>query len=550
MYIEGDKVIYIQLLERMALIALAAYIYNQSHIFKNLIKDELKVKDKIGMIIFFSILSIIGTYTGINLEPYAIANTRPIGAIVAGYIGGPFVGIMVGLIAGTHRLLLGGFTALACSIATVVEGIVGAVARKYSKDGAISAKNAFLGSVAAESLQMLMLLIFSRPLEQAVRLVKFVAFPMIIINSFGVIIFINIIQNARNEYNRIGAIKAQEVLNIAKRTIGHMRKGLDKETAKNVAKIIGEISNIKGVFIGDKKGLLTYSGERINENELKQNLEIYYKYPDYSVIKLLSSSKPVYFVCVPFLVSNVEFEGVLGLKVKSEKNIDLYFWEFAKELSDLLSTQMELCKLNKLAEEASVAEFRALRAQIEPHFLFNALNTISSFCRTNPIRARELIINLSNYFRKTLKREEDFVPLKDEIEFLQSYLSIEKARFGERLKLAIDIPEDMMNIKMPVFILQPIIENSIKHGILPKPEGGSVFVKASYTQDEVMFLIEDTGVGMDKERLAEIITKWPGIGLKNVNERLKLLYGEGYELDIVTAKGYGTKVSFLIPKEV
>ncbi|MBI6873885.1 LytS/YhcK type 5TM receptor domain-containing protein [Clostridium aciditolerans] len=542
--------IYIQLLERMALIALAAYIYNQSHIFKNLIKDELKVRDKIGMIIFFSVLSIIGTYTGVNLEPYAIANTRPIGAIVGGYVGGPVVGVAVGLIAGTHRFLLGGFTGLACGIATVVEGIVGALARKYSKDGAFSAKSAFLGAVVAESLQMLILLIFSRPLEDVVELVKFIALPMILINSFGVIIFINIIQNARNEYNRIGAIKAQEVLNIAKRTMGHMRKGLSEETAKSVAEIIYEISNIKGVFIGDKKGLLTYCGEKISKDELKHNLEAYYECPDYSVVKFISNNKQVFFVCAPFLVSNVGFEGVLGLKVKSEKSIDSYFWEFVKELSDLLSTQIELHKLNKLAEEASVAEFKALRAQIEPHFLFNALNTIASFCRTNPVRARELIIDLSNYFRQTLKRAEDFVLLKDEIEFLQSYLSIEKARFGERLKLIIDIPEDMMNIKMPVFILQPIIENSIKHGILPKPEGGSVLVKASYIKGEVIFSIEDTGLGMEKEKLAEVTTMWPGIGLKNVNERLKLLYGEGHELNINTKLNYGTKVSFLIPKEV
>lgn len=542
--------IYIQLLERMALIALAAYIYNQSHIFKNLIKDELKAKDKIGMIVFFSVISIIGTYTGINLEPYAIANTRPIGAIVAGYVGGPVVGVAVGLIAGTHRFLLGGFTGLACGIATVVEGIMGSLARKYSKDGAFSARSAFLGAVVAESLQMLILLIFSSPLEDAVELVRFIALPMILINSFGVIIFINIIQNARNEYNRIGAIKAQEVLNIAKRTMGHMRKGLSEETAKSVAEIICEISNIKGVFIGDKKGLLTYCGEKISEDELKHNLEAYYECPDYSVIKFTSNNKQVFFVCAPFLVSNVGFEGVLGLKVKSEKSIDSYFWEFAKELSDLLSTQIELHKLNKLAEEASVAEFKALRAQIEPHFLFNALNTIASFCRTNPVRARELIIDLSNYFRQTLKRAEDFVLLKDEIEFLQSYLSIEKARFGERLKLIIDIPEDMMNIKMPVFILQPIIENSIKHGILPKPEGGSVLVKASYIKDEVIFSIEDTGLGMEKEKLAEVTTIWPGIGLKNVNERLKLLYGEGHGLNINTSLNYGTKVSFLIPKEV
>lgn len=540
--------LYVQLLERMALIALAAYIYNQSHIFKNLIKDELGITDKLGMIVFFSIVAIIGTYTGVSLEPYAIANTRPIGAIVAGYVGGPVVGVIVGLISGTHRYFIGGFTAQACGIAAVVEGMTGALARKYSKDGSFSVKSGFIGAVIAECIQMLILLIFARPLEDAVNLVRIIALPMILINSFGVVIFINIIQNARNEYNILSAMQSQKALNIAKRTIGHMRKGLDKDTAKNVAEIIYEMSNNSGVFIGGKKELLTYCGQKIDEEMLCKNLQAYYESPDYAIIKFISNNKKVCFICAPFFTSTNSFEGVIGLRVKSEKNINSYFWEFAKSLSELLSTQIELHKLNKLAQEAHTAEFRALRAQIEPHFLFNALNTISSFCRTNPIRARELIIDLSNYFRQTLKRQEDFLSLKDELDFLQSYLSIEKARFGDRLKFLVDIPENMMRMKVPAFILQPIIENSIKHGILPKPSGGSVILKASCFQDEMLLTIEDTGVGMKKDRLEEVVNKWPGIGLKNVNERLKLLYGEQYNLNITTSFNEGTKVSFLIPR--
>ncbi|AWI07055.1 LytS/YhcK type 5TM receptor domain-containing protein [Clostridium drakei] len=542
--------IYVQLLERMALIALAAYIYNQLHMFKNLIKDEFKITDKIIMIIFFCSLSIIGTYTGISLEPYAIANTRPIGAIVAGYVGGPVIGIIVGIIAGTHRYFMGGYTALACGIATVIEGITGALARKYSKNGDFSVKSGFIGAIVAEMLQMVMLLIFARPLPDAASLVKFIALPMITINSIGVIIFLNIIQNARDEYNRIGAIQTQKVLKIAKKTMDYMRQGLNQNTAKSISKIIYETTDTKGVFIGDKKEFLSYCGRGVDEEKLKMKLKVYYETPDYSLIKFISNNKPTFFVCAPFLISNTSFEGVLGLEVDLGKENDKYVWKFVKELSELLSTQIELYKVNKLAEEASTAEFRALRSQIQPHFLFNALNTISSFCRTNPLKAKELIIDLSNYFRQTLKREEDFVSLKDELEFIQSYLSIEKARFGERLKIIIDIPENLMNIKMPVFMLQPIIENSIKHGILPKPLGGSVFVKANCCGEEVIFLIEDTGVGMDEETLNQIVNNWPGIGLKNVNERLKLLYGEDYGLKIDTNIDKGTKVQFLIPKEV
>ena len=149
-----DINIYVQLLERMALIALAAYVYNQTHLFRDMIKDELTLKNKIGMILFFSTLSIIGTYTGVGVEPYALANTRPIGAFMAGYMGGPLIGLIVGGIAGAHRYSFGGFTAAACAAATVAEGLIGAIARRYSKDRALSANSGFLGGVIAEVMQM------------------------------------------------------------------------------------------------------------------------------------------------------------------------------------------------------------------------------------------------------------------------------------------------------------------------------------------------------------------------------------------------------------
>jgi two-component system LytT family sensor kinase len=542
--------IYIQLLERMALIALAAYVYNQSHIFKNLIKDELKLSDKIGMVLFFSAISIIGTYTGVNLDPYALANTRPIGAIMAGFVGGPVIGIIVGLIAGTHRFFLGGFTALACAIATVAEGLVGAMARKYSKDGSFSVKNGFIGAVVAEILQMFIILTFSRPLEDSVNLVRTIALPMIIINSLGVVVFINIIKNSREEYHRVGAIQSQKVLSIAKRTLNHVRKGLNKNTAKNIAEIIYEIGNLEGVLIADSNKLLSYCGRGIDEAALDHNLEEYYKEPYYRKISFASNGKQVFFYFAPIYGMENTFEGLMGLQAKSEKDLDYYFEKFARELSDLLSNQMEIYKLNKLAHEASVAEYKALRAQIEPHFLFNALNTIASFCRTNPLKARELILALSNYFRQTLKRQEDFVKLYEEIDFIQSYLSIEKSRFGERLEIKIEIPEELLNIKMPVFILQPIIENSIKHGILPKEIGGLVRVKAEAKGENVEFTIEDSGVGMSEERLKEVVSKWPGIGLKNVNDRLKLLYGKDHGLRMSISADSGTSVNFHIQKEV
>jgi two-component system LytT family sensor kinase len=546
-----DFNLFIQLLERMALIALAAYIYNQTHLFRNMVKDKLALRDKAGMVLFFSTLAIIGTYTGVGVEPYAIANTRPIGAFIAGYMGGPAVGLLVGGIAGGHRYFMGGFTATACAVATIVESLMGSVARKYSKDRELSVWTGFAGAVIAEILQMLIVITVARPLEASIDLVSLIGLPMITINSLGVVVFILILKNAKDDIARIGAVQSQKVLNIAGRTINYLRNGLNRNTAEHVAEIICEIGEVEAAFVADGKELLAYNGDLKNEERLNKNLMEYYKDPGFGTLSFVSGGKKVLFYCVPIYGIDFNFEGVIGHQLKSEKLLgDKRFANYAKELSGLLSTQMEIHKLNVLAQEAHVAEYRALRAQIEPHFLFNALNTIASFCRTNPTRARELIIELSNYFRQTLNRQEDFITMEREINFLNSYLSIEKARFGERLIVNIDIPDELENAKMPAFILQPLVENSIKHGILPRAEGGTVTIKAESREDIIGFSVVDDGVGMNMEKIEEVTTFWPGIGLDNVNERLKIIYPDFNGLEISSRPGAGTKVSFKMNREV
>jgi two-component system LytT family sensor kinase len=518
--------------------------------FRNLIKDELSFTDKFIMIIFFSILSILGNYLGIDVGMHALANTRPIGAIVGGYMAGPLVGMLIGAIAGMHRYSMGGFTALACAVSTIAEGLIGGIIGKYFKKSQFNILYSILAGVIAEMAQMIIILILSKPFKDAVMLEKIIALPMILINAVGVVIFINIIKDMRNEYAKITAIQSQKALNIAKRTISYMRKGLNKSTAENIAKIIYEISGIKGVFICSRDKLLTYYGDEFPENEINKIFYEYLKDPHCAVVSFNRGKSSNYFLLDPIFINGTELEGTIGLKLNSKKDIDEYFFQFSQELSSLLSTQIELYKLNKFAQEASVAEIKALRAQIHPHFLFNSLTTIASLCRTDALKARKLIIDLSNYFRITLKREEDYAPLKEEIEFICSYLSIEKARFGDRLKVNINIPEYMLDYNIPVFIIQPIIENSIKHGILNKPNGGVINLTAELEGDTIVYSIEDTGVGMSEERLDEIKTNWPGIGLRNVNERLKLLFGQNSCLQIDSKLGIGTKVRFTIPKGV
>ena len=394
----------LNMLERMALITVFTYIILKTNIMRYLVKDEYNRKDKTIIIILFTILSILGTYFGIYITDNSLANSRPIGAIVAGYLGGPAVGVIVGSISGLHRYSFGGFTALACALSTVAEGAIGGGFRKLFKNKGLSPLIAGLSAIVAEITQMIIILLFSKDLNAAIELEKTIALSMIVINPIGVFLIITAID----------------------------------------------------------------SSKRLVDGEVK---------------------------------------------------------------------------LIKLKEENKIAELKALKAQIEPHFLFNALNVIGAYCRTDGEKAKELILNLSNYFRSTLEIEGDFSTLERELVLIKAYVAIEEARFLNRLVVKFEIDENLLNMKFPILLLQPIVENSIKHGILKKIDGGIVLINIEDKENEVFVKISDNGVGFENAEKSQST----GIGIININNRLKLLYGEKYKLDILSSNS-GSSVSFNIPK--
>ncbi|MGQ9826130.1 MAG: sensor histidine kinase, partial [Desulfotomaculales bacterium] len=181
----------------------------------------------------------------------------------------------------------------------------------------------------------------------------------------------------------------------------------------------------------------------------------------------------------------------------------------------------------------------------------NTLNTIIMFSRTNPETARRLLIRLAGFFRYALKRHGRFNSLKEEIEYLNTYLILEKARFAEKLRIERDIDETLLSCQVPVLTIQPLVENAIKHGILPKSGPGTVQISARRADGEMLIVIRDDGVGIDSQRLAEILKpgvgSGNGVGLSNVHERLKGLFGEEYGLKVVSAPGAGTSVYVRVP---
>lgn len=219
-------------------------------------------------------------------------------------------------------------------------------------------------------------------------------------------------------------------------------------------------------------------------------------------------------------------------------------------LEELAARVHSLTRLKSSARSANQAEISFLRSQIKPHFLFNALNSIAELCVEEPLVAEQLIVQLSQYLRMSFafKKMDADTTLASELELVRAYVHIERARFGSRLNVEYDIAADAF-MRMPPLLLQPLVENAIRHGLMSKPNGGMVTVSARYVErDRVLFIIADNGCGMSEQTLREIMQRGPespGVGLWNIRKQIKLIYGA--DIRIESEPGEGTSVSFVIP---
>jgi two-component system, LytTR family, sensor kinase len=195
------------------------------------------------------------------------------------------------------------------------------------------------------------------------------------------------------------------------------------------------------------------------------------------------------------------------------------------------------------------ARMDALSSQINPHFLFNTLNTVSSLIRFDPDAARGVVLKLSNILRRLLRKHETFVPLREELQFIDDYLDIEVARFGrDNLEIVKQIDEEALEAFVPSMLLQPIVENCLKHGLAPKIDGGRIQLRTANRDGRLRIEIEDNGVGISEEKMPHVYVE--GIGLSNVRERLRVLYGTDFRLEIESHTGQGTVIRIDIPELV
>ena len=548
------------LLQQMSVFMVIAYLFTKSPAFQALTGESLRRRQKVILYFVFSGFSIMGTYFGMPISD-AIANTRAIGAVLAGLIGGPVLGLSVGFTAGLHRFFLGGFTAFSCSVSTTVEGLIGGLfylylMRKNGVRDVFNPKIALFATLIAESLQMLIILGLARPFSEALALVQVIALPMILANSIGAALFISIMRDQKRMIDNVGAIYSARALKVAEKTLGILSRGFNQETATEMVEIIRSETGVGAVSITDREKVLAFSGIGTDHHAGKPLLSSY-------ATEAIRQRKVFYadgvhepFECphsancplgsalvVPLMVN----DEVLGTIILFEVKTKLFMKNnrsLGEGLASLFSEQLLRLRYEDQKSMLTKSELKLVQAQVNPHFLFNTLNTVISIIEQDALRAKDLLFHLSNFFRKNLKRSNDLSTLEEELDHVNSYLTIERARFEDRLVVKTVIEPDLADLQLPTFTLQPIIENAIKHGIANIFGTGIIEVSAYRDGGHIRIDIKDNA-GTYCRKLED-----GGLGMNLVDKRIKNLYGEQYGLAVNCQPDKYTQISITIPAGV
>lgn len=387
---------------------------------------------------------------------------------------------------------------------------------------------------------------------------------LVIVNGIGAYIALDYAAKRRVVTVRLDDQPVDPTLQIAHETLPVLRRGLNEETARKTAEIIQKISDVAAVAITDREKVLAYVGAGC---ERHQPGRLILTHATKQVIatgelKIVENKEnlrcpvkdcdcPLEAAVIAPLKCQGKVVGCVKLYQTKQGKIPPHVIKLAVGIAQLLAVQMELAELDRQAQLVTSAELQALHAQINPHFLFNTLNTIIMFSRTNPETARRLLIRLAAFFRHALKKHQMFNTLEEELEYVNTYLVLEKARFRDKLKILRDIDPELLQYQVPVLTIQPLVENAIKHGITPKMGKGAVQISARRVDGELEIIIRDDGVGIPRDKLPLVLTpgygSGNGVGLSNVHERLKGMFGEDHGLKIVSEEGKGTTVTVRVP---
>lgn len=541
----------LSLLLNISMLLLAATILGEFRPIQRLLRPyNVTLKGQVLLALLFGAMAVFSTLFGFETHD-AIINTRVISVTAAGLLGGPIAGIGAGLIGGIHRYLYNpaSFTAFGCCVGTVCFGVLGSLAHKYC--GGLLRRRSFLVyiTVAGELLQAGWLFLLARPFSAVAELESIILFPKIVINSIGMIFFFSVFLQIRRGQTDDLIEHQSAALYIADRCLPYLRQGLsNRDNLQTAADIIRQHSAGYVVILTDREQVLATSGLQLKAPSLPEPIR---QCMEQDTTQVLRTDQKLFgregSISAP-LKANGKVIGALALVVdQGGLRIAQADVRFTENLAHFFSTILELNTLNYQIQLRRKAEFRAFQSQINPHFFCNALNTISALCRTDPDKARNLLVVLANYYRQTLSINEEFVTLEDELNNVRNYLTIAQARFVDAIHFTLENCTDGAGCRLPPLIIQPLVENAVRHGGVAV-DNRIVTLTLTADKGQLTVTVTDQGHGFPEDVLHDLNdpNNRRYTGLFNVSKRLVSIYGPESRLQ-VDSTPEGSTVFFSIP---
>ncbi|GBG95297.1 two-component system sensor histidine kinase LytS [Ligilactobacillus salitolerans] len=564
------------LAERLGIIMLLAFLLVNTRFFRGLL-EKRTFKTQIWLTLIFSLFVVIANLTGVEItnskevitpliltglpQSDSIANTRMLVITSASLTGGPYVGMLVGLVGGLHRVFFGGFSDYFYIISSVLIGyLIGVWGDKAKGDG-LYPKTFWVALLAfsAEMIQMSFIFAF-----RGFDLVKLIFVPMVLLNTIGASLFMEILKTYLSNERQLRAVQTKDVLELTNKTLPYFRNGLNFDSALHVCQIIKEYTNFDAVGLTDTENVLAHvgagedhhiAGEPVmtdlsksviakGEEKLAYNKEdIGCPVPDCPLTAA---------IVIPLRV-NEETIGALKLYSTARSKMTVVEENLVNGLALIFSGQLAIGIAEEQTSLLNEAEIKALQVQINPHFFFNAINTIGALMRVDVNKAHEALMQLSVFFRSSLQNgQEKEVTLEQERRHVDAYMSIEKMRFPD--KFQVDYQVDVAdNVMLPSFCLQIFVENAVRHAFGGKKKNNQILISLQPV-DAAHFevSVKDNGNGISPEVLETVgqqpvkETKGSGTALYNLNQRLQGLYGSKSQLQVITGK-QGTEFKTILP---
>ena len=577
------KEITITLMERIGLLLVIAFVLTRIPNIRTLLYRESSRKVVFIHAIVFGIFAIVSSHLGFvftegyiseqiiiwNVEDdQLVVSLSLIAVVIAGLLGGPLVGLGAGIIAGVHLAFLGGIGWVANMLVNPLSGfLAGLTGRFFSKARVISPMQAVFIGVFPPILQMQLLLVLHPQNENIVQFVNLTGLPLVFSNSVAIGIFTAMIGIVLKEQENEAAIATRQALTIAEEALPFLKSDSPEERAEGIANLLYDRLEVAAISVTYEDEVLAFVGigadhHRLGEKvitplskEALETKEIKIAYSRSDIACQNPDCPLEAAIIIPITEAN-DSTSLIKFYFRKSQHISPVEKVLAQGIGQLISNQLKVIANEKLKENIRDAELRNLQAQINPHFLFNTLHLIATLFRVDPKRARHITIQLANFMRFNLGlASESLINLERECEHVKAYIEIIQARFSNRLQINFEKDHSISNVLIPPSTIQPLVENSIQHGLKNVATNGRIDVSIKQKSDRIVITVEDNGVGFPEIEIEKINEPSKGensnggVGLYNVNRRLISLLGEESRLHIENLPTRGSRVYFSIPKD-